>query len=305
MGLVIISPGRNVDSWVKNFNSLDSELSIQVYPSIPQPELVEVAVLWNHPHGILKHFPNLKLICSMGVGVDHILKDPEIPVGIPITRIINPQITRSMTNYVVMGVLNYHRQFLRYQVQQKQKLWDMSSPELEIRVGIMGVGSLGSDIADKLLYLGFDVVGFGKSNKKLPFQYYYDDQLEDFLKCINVLVCMLPLTNSTEELLDDKFFQKCLPGTYLINVARGKHIKEEDLLVALEKGYLSGALLDVFQEEPLPSSHPFWEHQAITITPHIASITNPDAAVPQIVDNYSRIKSNQPPINQINRVKGY
>ncbi|UJP64289.1 2-hydroxyacid dehydrogenase [Mongoliitalea daihaiensis] len=305
MGLAIISPGKNMDAWISNFQSLDPSIPIQVYPDIQDPLSVEAALLWNHPPGILLEFPNLKLICSMGAGVDHILKDPQLPEHTPITRIVDEKLTWSMTNYVVMGVLNHHRQLVRYQQQQREKRWDMSSPEIEVSIGVLGVGALGNDIVDKLSYMGFKVSGFGKSPKIMSYPYYFGSQLDDFLQQINVLVCMLPLTAETEGYLNLELFKKCNPGTYLINVARGKHLNEQELLVALERGYISGALLDVFHVEPLPSNHPFWEEERIMMTPHIASVTNPNAAAPQILENFRRMKMSQPLINQINRIKGY
>lgn len=305
MGLAIISPGKNVDAWIKNFNKLDPSIEIQVYPEIENPESIEVALLWNHPDGVLVNFPNLKLISSMGAGVDHILKDKSIPLELPITRIVDEKLTWSMTNYVLMGVLNYHRRYSHFQDLKAQKCWDMTCPEFDVSIGVLGVGALGNDIIDKLQYLGFAVAGFGNSPKSLPYPYFYGEQLEEFLQKVNILVCMLPLTPETEGILNIKLFEKCKPGTYLINVARGKHLIEEDLLLAMDAGYISGALLDVFQKEPLGKDHPFWENEKITITPHIASVTNPDAAAFQILDNYHRMKRGEHLLNQVNRIKGY
>jgi glyoxylate/hydroxypyruvate reductase A len=242
----------------------------------------------------------------MGAGVDHILSDQSIPSHIPIVRIVDEKLTYSMTNYALMGILNYHRQIFRYQINQKMKIWDMSNPEIDIHVGVMGVGALGGDLVDKLLYMDIPVSGYGNSTKSgLNYPYYFGDQLNDFLDQVNVIVCMLPLTPQTENILNIRLFENCKKGTYLINVARGRHLVEEDLLEALDKGYLSGALLDVYRKEPLPKEHPFWERNEITITPHIASVTNPDAAAPQIIDNYKRLKNSQPLINQINLTLGY
>ncbi|EOZ99091.1 D-3-phosphoglycerate dehydrogenase [Indibacter alkaliphilus LW1] len=306
MALAIISPGRDVRLWIENFKELDPEIDIQVYPEITDPEKVEAVALWNHPKGMLSDFPNLKLICSMGAGVDHILSDNSIQKDIPITRIIDDKLTTSMTNYVVMGVLNYHRQINRYQEDQKNKVWDMSNPEIPVTVGIMGVGELGGDIAEKLQQLRFDVVGYGNTHKEnMKYPYFFGDEIHKFLSKINILVCMLPLTPKTEGILNLNLFRKCNKNTYLVNVARGKHLVEEDLLEAIDEGYISGALLDVFQKEPLPEEHPFWNKNEITITPHIASVTNPKAAAPQIIENYHRIKKSQPFINQINPKRGY
>jgi glyoxylate/hydroxypyruvate reductase len=306
MSIAIISPGRDVSSWVKTFTDVDPEIEIQVFPEISDKDAVELVILWQHPKGILKEFPNLKLICSMGAGVDHILSDPEIPPSLPITRIVDPGLTVPMTNYVIMATMNYHRQLYRYQSNQKKKVWDMSNPELETKVGVMGVGALGGDVIEKLRILGFSVYGYGnspKSDKDYP--YFFGNELSEFLKHVNLVICMLPLTPDTEDVLNIDFFRKCNKGTYIINVARGNHLVEDDLLTAMDEGIISGAFLDVFRKEPLPQDHPFWNSEKITITPHIASVTNPNSAIPQIIENYKNLKNNKPLINQINPNLGY
>lgn len=306
MSIAIISPGRDVSSWVKTFEKVDSEIDIQVFPNITNKESVEVVILWQHPKGILKEFPNLKLICSMGAGVDHILSDSEIPLSMPITRIVDPGLTIPMTNYVVMATLNFQRQLFRYQTNQKLKIWDMSNPELETRVGVLGVGALGSDVIEKLKLLRFPVFGYGNSPKSgTDYPYYHGDELPLFLKEVNLIICMLPLTPKTENILNMDFFRKCNKGTYIINVARGNHLVEEDLLAAIDEGVISGAFLDVFRKEPLPKEHPFWNSDKITVTPHIASVTNPESAIPQIIENYKRIKNHEPLLNKINPILGY
>lgn len=306
MNLAIISPGKNSDSWIKVLKKYLPELEIQIYPEINSPEKVEIAMVWQHPPGILSDFPNLKMVSSMGAGVDHILSDQSIPKELPIVRIVDEKLTWSMTNYVVMGVLNFHRQIARYQKDQNLKIWDMSDSEIEVKVGVMGVGALGSDVLDKLDQLGFPVFGYGFSEKNdFKYPYFSKDKLELFLKEINVLVCLLPLTQDTEDILNANLFEKCNEGTFLINVARGKHLVDQDLIDSLDNGRLSGALLDVFREEPLPKDHPFWEHSKVQFTPHIASVTNPEAAGPQIVENINRLFSGEALKNQVNRKKGY
>ncbi|WP_026967063.1 2-hydroxyacid dehydrogenase [Algoriphagus terrigena] len=306
MSLAIISPGRNPKVWIDALTFHEPEIDIQVYPDIDRPEDVKMALLWQHPPGYLSTLPNLKLISSLGAGVDHILSDSSIPEALPIVRIVDEKLTWSMTNYVVMGVLNFHRQITRYQADQQRKVWDMSKPEIPVKVGVMGVGALGGDVLDKLSYMGFPVFGFGFSEKRdFRYPYFPKDELKDFLAEINVLVCLLPLTPDTENILNLELFKKCKPGTFLINVARGKHLVEEDLIPALDQGYLSGALLDVYRTEPLPASHPFWDEKRVQLTPHIASVTNPQAASPQIIENFRRLKANLPLLNVVNRPKGY
>ncbi|MBD8489373.1 glyoxylate/hydroxypyruvate reductase A [Echinicola sp. CAU 1574] len=306
MSLAIISPNRDIAPWLKILADTASEIPLEIYPDIKDPDNVEVAMVWQHPKGSLQAFPNLKLICSMGAGVDHILGDETIPKDIPITRIVDPRLTFSMTNYVVMGVLNYHRQIDRYKKDKAKKVWDMSNPEIPIRVGVLGVGELGGDVLDKLAQLGIEVYGYGNSNKSdFRHPYYFGEQLPLFLQKVNVIVCLLPLTPETEGFLNMDLFKLCKKDTYLINVARGKHLNEGDLIEAIDEGYMSGALLDVFRQEPLSKEHTFWEHPKITITPHIASITNPDAAAPQIIKNYFNVIEGKGLINQIDRNKGY
>jgi len=306
MSLAIICPGKDPESWIDAIHSQDPTIDIQVYPNIDRPEDVEAAVVWQHPKGILSEYPNLKLVSSMGAGVDHILTDTSIPEHLPIVRIVDEKLTWSMTNYVVMGVLNFHRQITRYQKDKTRKVWDMSNPEIEVKVGVMGVGALGFDVLEKLDFMGFPVVGLGFSEKTdFPYPYFPKSRMEDFLKEVNVVVCLMPLTPDTQDILNLNFFEKCNPGTYLINVARGKHLVEEDLPVAFDKGYLSGALLDVYRTEPLPENHPFWNLEKLTLTPHIASVTNPSAAVPQVLDNIKRAKANEDLQNLVDRSKGY
>lgn len=306
MSIAIVSPGRDPKIWITALRHHLPDLDLQVYPEIDRPEEVKMALLWQHPPGYLKNFPNLKLISSLGAGVDHILSDPAVGDELPIVRIVDQKLTWSMTNYVIMGVLNYHRQFLRYYHDQQAKIWDMTNPELSVKVGVMGVGALGGDVLDKLAGLGFEVVGFGFSEKKdFRFPYFQKSQLEEFLSQVNVLVCLLPLTPETEGILNLSLFRKCTKGTYLINVARGKHLNETDLLIALKEGMLSGALLDVYHVEPLQQDHPFWEEKKIQLTPHIASVTNPNAAAPQIIENYKRLIASLPLLNLVNRTRGY
>ena len=306
MSIAIISPGRDPKAWIAALQHHHPDLDLQIFPHIDRPEDVEMALLWQHPPGYLKNFPNLKLISSLGAGVDHILSDPAVGDELPIVRIVDEKLTWSMTNYVIMGVLNFHRQLVRYQEDQKKKVWDMSNPEIPTRVGVMGVGALGGDVLDKLNGLEFEVVGFGFSEKnEFRYSYYQKNQLAEFLSKVNVLVCLLPLTPETEGILNLSLFRKCKKGTFLINVARGKHLIEEDLLVALEEGFISGALLDVYRTEPLPESHPFWNEKRIQLTPHIASVTNPLAAAPQIIENYKRLIASLPLLNLVNRTRGY
>jgi glyoxylate/hydroxypyruvate reductase len=306
MKIAIIAPGRDVSPWKEVIEKEVEGIEIETYPDIQNPESIDMVMLWQHPKGILKDFSNLKFISSMGAGVDHILNDPDIPDDLPVVRITDEKLTWSMTNYVVMGVLNHHRRLTHFQENQKAKKWDMRKPEIEVKVGVMGVGALGGDVLEKLSFLGFKVYGYGNSPKEnFGFPYYHGDSLEDFLAKVNVVVCLLPLTEETEGIMNADFFSKCRKGTYIINVARGKHLVDEDLIKAIEEGKIAGALLDVYHQEPLPKEHPFWSNSKITMTPHIASVTNPLAAAPKIAANCRRWMEGKDLVNVVNRVKGY
>lgn len=308
MAIIIVAPNRNVSSWKKIISERSPDLKVYVWPECDRKEDVDCAIAWNHPLGSLKEFPNLRLISSMGAGVDHILRDTSIDSSVRITRIVDDGLTMPMTNYVLMAVLNYHKQFFKYLADKENKIWDQQlNPEIDLTVGILGLGVLGTDVAEKLHMLGFNVKGFSNSRKFVEGveSYAGEGELDDFLRKINTLVCMLPLTAGTRNMLNIDFFRKMNRGSILINVARGALLVEEDLLKAMDEGIISSAFLDVFQKEPLPKDHPFWDHPNIYLTPHIASVTNPGAAIPQILENYSLLQKGKPLKNEIDRIKGY
>jgi glyoxylate/hydroxypyruvate reductase len=308
MSIVIVAPGRDTGKWQEILKNNAPEIKFCVWPDCDDKVEITCAIAWNHPPGVMAEFPNLKLISSMGAGVDHIMRDASIAPDIRITRIVDDALTISMTNYVIMAVLNYHKQIFKYLNDKQEKAWDQQiNPEIDLRPGVMGMGVLGQDVAMKLQQLGFRVFGYSNSRKfiKNITSYAGEEELNDFLSQINILICMLPLTSDTRGILNYELFRKMNKGSYLINVARGSHLVEEDLLKAIEEGYIEHAFLDVFNKEPLPKEHPFWSHNKIMITPHIASVTNPYAAVPQVIANYKRMMEGSALSNEIDRDKEY
>ncbi|MEQ9378870.1 MAG: glyoxylate/hydroxypyruvate reductase A [Imperialibacter sp.] len=308
MSIVIIAPNRDLSRWIREFNNADESLDVRIWPETGDQSEVTCAVVWGHPTGSLTAFPNLKLICSMGAGVDHVLKDPELPDSVPVVRIVDEGLSFSMSNYIVSAVLYHHRRFEKYLADKKAHIWDQPSPpEVDCRIGIMGFGVLGQDAGRKLKALGFDVFGYANSRKKVDGIQCFagEGELSAFLREINVLVCLLPATPETKGVLNKKFFEGMNRGTYLINAARGHHQVTDDIIGAIDNGTLSGAFLDVFEKEPLQTDHPIWGHPKVFITPHIASITNPGAAAPQIVANYKAMMEGQPLKNTIDRDRGY
>lgn len=306
MSLVLIAPNRDLVTWKTQIQTQLPELEIFVYPDIPQPEKVKYAILWNHPEGILKTFPNLQWASSLGAGVEHIIGDADLPKTIPITRIVGEQLATGMARYVTKAILNNQQRSIYLLANQQQQKWKVPVFQ-EKTIGIMGFGKMAQKTIEVLQCLGYNIVVYSNSPKDSKgIQHFYGkDQLPAFLKKTDVLVCMLPLTPATENMLNAELFAHCKPGTYLINVARGKHVVEDDLLEAITQGQISGACLDVFREEPLPKKHPFWLHSQITVTPHCASLTTPEEAVSQWVENYHRLNKGEELLHQIDVEKGY
>lgn len=309
MAFLIVMPGHKVSNWVSKLEKEAPGLDIRIWPDVGKAEEIEFALTWHHPPGEFLKFKNLKCIASMGAGVDHIFRDPDLPAGVPITRIIDPSMSQFMSEYVVMMILNYCRHFNRYRLQQTERKWAVKIPVLanRIKVGVMGLGQLGKDAAQKLVSLGFKVTGWSRTPKALDnvTAFAGDDQFDKFLSQADILVCLLPLTPLTRNILNRETFGKLPPGAYIINTARGEHLVEQDLIDALDSGQLSGACLDVFRTEPLPGDHPFWHHPQLIVTPHISSLTHPGAVAPQIIENYRRAMSRSPLLHQVDTDRGY
>ncbi|MFO7707318.1 MAG: glyoxylate/hydroxypyruvate reductase A [Desulfobacterales bacterium] len=309
MTMLFLAPELSASSWVKHLRRQDPGLDLQVWPDAGPPRDVEFIVCWKHPLGEFGKYPNLKCIASLGFGVDHILRDPDLPPGVPVVRLVDEAMTRAMSEYVVAAVLNHTRRLNLFRQDQFIRVWKPRPPlhAPEVRVGILGLGTLGRDAAAKLRSLGFAVAGWSRTEKQIDGVSCFAGaaRLDAFLSRTDILVCLLPLTPATRDILDRRLFLRLPAGAYLVNAARGDHLVEEDLLAALDRGHLSGACLDVFRTEPLPADHPFWSHPQIVLTPHIASQTYPAAVAPQIVENYRRVRSGRAPLNLIDMETGY
>lgn len=305
--IILICPSKERKKWITVFKKLMPIWNLQSLEGIKNRDLIDIALVWDHPSGVLKTFKNLALICSLGAGVDHLMSDPNIPKGVKITRIVDPMLSFSMSNYIIMAVLQYHRKLDKYLEDKKNKIWDHDlSPEVNLSIGILGLGILGGDAAIKLKNLGFKVYGYSPSPKQIDgVECFFGEEISEFLKKINTLVCTVPYTPKTHNLLSEKLFKQLQNPTYLINVARGKVQNEVDIINAVNTGVLTGAFLDVFEKEPLPISSPLWSHNKIKITPHVASVTNAEAGAKQIIENYRRYIKNEKLINEINLDKGY
>lgn len=309
MAVTLICPDRNPVPWIQALTRLEPNLDIRVWPKDHPRQDIELALTWAHPHGIFNEYPGLGCISSMGAGVDHLLSDPNLPNGVPIVRLVDQELVTGMVDYLTLAVLSHFRQFDIYQTLQTEKTWQPQAAREKnnFPVGIMGMGQLGKAAGQRLLDLGFPVYGWKNTPVDIPGikTSYGMDQLPDFLARTRVLICLLPLTNQTRHILNMDTFSKLPRDAYLINVGRGGHLKERELIPALDQGLLSGACLDVFESEPLESNHPFWAHPKIRITPHVSSQTSPSSVAPQILENLNRLRTGQKLLHPINLKKGY
>ena len=309
MALLFRSSVDSEARWAPQLARLMPALEIRVWPEIGDPRNIDYALVWRPEPGLLASLPNLKLILSLGAGVDHILCDPQLPRRVPIIRLVDPYMTDTMSEYVALQVLRLHRRDLEYCAQQAAGIWR----ELEHKnaaerpVGILGFGQMGQDAGRKLKALGFDVAFWSRTEKAVDgFAGYASPAgLPGLLARSEILVCLLPLTAETERILCARNFGLLPKGSGLINAGRGAHLVEDDLVPTLSSGQLSAAVLDVFRDEPLPPAHPFWRHPRIVVTPHVAALTNPPTAAPIILDNIRRFEAGLPLQNRVNAQRGY
>lgn len=309
MSLLIIENISNLNLWIAELKNQMPELDVYVSNQKFDIDDIDAILIWGHYSESLKHFPNLKVIMSISAGVEDILRNTDLPEGVPIVRLVSPFLSLQVSEYVILSILRFHRHDLQYQELRKIRKWEQL-PIIScncFKIGILGLGVIGLEVAQKLINLGFSVRGWSKNPKHIDGIdcFYGNHQLQYFLSGCQIIVCLLPLTHETVNILDRNIFYSLPKGAYLINVARGEHLVEEDLLEALTSEQLSGACLDVFRIEPLPKNHPFWTNAKIVITPHIASQIIPSQQVTLVINAISRLRSGLPFINVVNPQNGY
>jgi glyoxylate/hydroxypyruvate reductase A len=275
-----------------------------------EPEAIRYALSFRPPAGLLKSLPNLKVAFSLGAGVDGFLADPDYPRGVPLVRFVDTTLSREMAQYVLLHILMFHRNQRAIDAAQKNGIWLQSRiarQTEETRVGILGLGEIGTFSAERLRDLGFVVSGWSRTEKNVHGveSFCGAQEFPAFLAQSDILVCLLPLTQDTRGILCAKTFAMLPKGAYVINAARGAHQVEPDIVAAIDSGQLSGATLDVFETEPLPESSPLWKHPKITITPHIAAISDPEAAVRMVVEGIARSERGEPLTNIVDLDRGY
>jgi glyoxylate/hydroxypyruvate reductase A len=298
-----VDPAR----WSHELRRALPELELRLWPDAGDRGEIDYVLAWNHPPGFLKQFPHLRAIFSMGAGVDRLLLDPELPGHVPLVRMADPGLAVFMKEYVLMRVLHYHRDMPAYEQQQRAGLW-RQRPPLETRqrrVGVLGVGQIGGSCARALAELGFEVRGWARSAREVPGVTVFSGpaSLPQFLSGVQILICVLPLTPATRGILNADLFAQLAPGAWLINLARGAHLVEADLLRALDSGQLAGATLDVLP----PARRASTPSGSTRASPCAArrGVTRPETAVPRLAQNIARERSGQPLLDVVDRAAGY
>jgi len=267
---------------------------------------IDVAIVATHPKGALGGLPRLRLIQSLWMGVENIINDPDLPKGVPVARLIDPGMVAAMTETAIAYVLDWHRHFWCYREFQRQKIWKRRRQFLasDRTVGILGLGELGGTIGPKLAAMGFNVSGWSRRPKKIDGIDCSTD-LDAVVSRSDALVCLLPLTPQTRGVLNGEKLQKIKKDGCLINLARGGHVVMPDLIALLDSGHLAQAYLDVFETEPLPADSPCWTHPKITLTPHIAALTEPRTSANKVAENIECIRRGAQPPNLVDFTTGY
>ncbi|MDR7151840.1 glyoxylate/hydroxypyruvate reductase A [Hydrogenophaga palleronii] len=294
--------------WAQRFSQQLPELPFRIWPDVPDPHEVRYLAAWEPPADLATRFPNLEVLFSTGAGVDQ-FDFSVIPETLPVVRMVESGIVNGMVEYVTLAVLSLHRDWHTYRQQQQEGRWQTHRvyPASSRRVGVLGLGVLGRAVLDKLHGFGFACAGWSRSPQQIDGIECHAgaDGLQAFLARTDILICLLPLTDNTRGVLCKTLFDQLPCGAALVNVGRGAHLVQDDLLRSLDEGQLSRAVLDVCEPEPLPPRHPFWTHPQIALTPHIASMTQPETAVDALIHNLRRHQQGLPMTGLVDRARGY
>ncbi|NUA28472.1 2-hydroxyacid dehydrogenase [Cupriavidus basilensis] len=300
-------PERGAE-WARLIAERAPEQAFRLWPDAGDPADVRFLAAWEPPPDIARTFPNLELVFSVGAGIDQ-FDFSVLPPSLPVVRMVEPGLAAGMVEYVTMAVLALHRQLTDYREQQQREQWRVrrNVPAARRRVGVMGLGELGKACLHALGAFGFERLGWSRSRHALDGVRCHagDNELPAFLAETDILVCLLPLTGATQGILNGELFARLPRGASIVNVGRGGHLIESDLIAALDAGHLCAAVLDVCAEEPLPQGHALWRHPRIWLTPHVASMTQPETAVDVVLDNIRRHRAGEPLVGLVDRGRGY
>lgn len=308
--ILVAMTGMDSNHWAR---LLAGKRDVVTEPDGADDPSIRFAVVWKQRPRILEKLPNLKVIFSAGAGVDHLSNDPGLP-DLPIVRVIDPNLTQHMVDYVVWRVTDHHRQGMFYRAQQTAKTWDEAPQPVsgDISVGIMGLGNLGRAAARALLAIGYRVNGWSRNERQVDgvSGFHGEAGLTPFLNATDILAVLLPYTAATEGIIDHSLLSRLrrdngLGGACLINAGRGKLQKGADILRALDDGTLKEASLDVFEEEPLPADSPFWTHPRVFVTPHAAAASDPAHLTGPMLAQMDAYDRGEPLRDLVDRGAGY
>lgn len=307
ISIVYKSEPQRGEHWRARFAEQEPSLPFHIWPEVGDPAAVEYLVAWQPPAD-LSCFPQLRVIFSIGAGVDQ-FDLSSLPPQVKLVRMLDPGITQGMVEYATLAVLALHRDLPRYLEAQRAARWQ-ALPGLSAqrrRVGIMGLGNLGRAVCSQLQHLGFPVSGWSRSRHSLPGLTCFagTGELPQFLSQVDILVCLLPLTEETRGILCADTFASLPEGACLVCAGRGGHLREQDLLDALASGQLQAAVVDVLEPEPPASEHPFWQHPRILLTPHIAATTQADSGGDVLLENIRLERAGLPIPGEVDRGAGY
>lgn len=309
MRILYYNEGEDPAEWLPQLKMALPEAEIRLWqPGDDAP--ADYALVWNPPALLFRNRTGLKAIFNLAAGVDSLLAmDQVVEADIPIFRLEDAGMAIQMAEYVTHTILRYFRRFDEYEKQAQRKIWKMLEPyeRKNFTIGIMGLGIMGTAIANALKPFGFPLRGWSRSMKNIPGITCYagSEQIHTFLDNVRILVCTLPLTSETAGILNLENFRHLEHGACLINVGRGNHLVENDLLEAMRIGLIRAATLDVTAQEPLPPDHPFWSHNDITITPHIAALTFCHETVEQIANFIHALERGETLSSRVNPERGY
>jgi glyoxylate/hydroxypyruvate reductase len=306
MRILFCANGTKATPWVDALRSALPEASVDEWqPGAPQ---ADYAVVWSPPQEFLDEQPRLKGIFNIGAGVDALMK-LELPPEAMVVRIDDGGMAVQMAEFVCHALIRHFRELDGYEQDIAMGKWSYRKPRsrIDFPVGIMGLGVLGQRVAQAVQHFDFPVLGWSRTRKTLPGARCFsgDGQFDEFLAGTRILVCLLPLTPETEGIMNARSLSRLMPGGYVINVARGGHLVEEDLLALLDSGHLAGAALDVFRTEPLPAGHPFLRNPKITVTPHTSARTLRDETIAQIAGKIQAFERGEPIAGVVDRQRGY
>lgn len=309
MAILLILKDRDTSIWIDQLQRLLPNTAVELYPTVKDPTAIEFIISMRPKKEEVVQFPNAKVMHCIGAGVNYIIDEGALLENMQLARIVDTNLTKDMFEFLLGVVVSQMKNLSLYQQFQQQKKWIPKPYKRfsETQIAILGIGNIGSYTAAQFANLGFSVIGWSNSKKQIPkvTSYVGEEGLIHCLSQADFLINILPLTSSTKNILNRRTLSLLPKGAFLINVGRGMHNQEQDIMDLLDEGHLSGALLDVFKEEPLPSHHPFWQHPKIQVTPHIASLSDPLSVVAAVVDNYKRFKRGEPLHNLVSLDKGY